>query len=178
MLTKPEDIQEAINSMEKEIAANTLYISALMAFSDSAKEYDKKVINKRFTTVLNEHLPQSLKLYSFNFSYKRDAIDFTVYQKDRTSDNYSKTFRFSIEQCFTETDSGKLRINAKGFAARCLEIRSEIIKDSENIRHDIDSVYPMLADAQALYNQAEEFYNKYSYSLKAKFRCNYHVTTY
>lgn len=173
MLTKPEEIKNILESMEKEIKANAEYIDLLFCFKKASAEYDGKVLNKRFTDVLKKHLPANFITYDLR--ELPQSIQFTVYQKERTSENYSKSYNFPIESCFTRTESGKLRVKASGFSERCVEIRNELIQQNIKIRADIDNVYPMLAEADALYKQAQAFESKYNYSLKAKFKCNYYL---
>ena len=175
MFTRQEDIQEEINSMEKEITANVRFISALMTFRNVSKEFDGKVLNKRFTEELSNSACDSVRILSFKYSYNKDAVDFPVHLKERFSNNCSKYFRFPIDKCFTVTESGKLRINAKGFSERCLEIRNDLVNENAITRSEIDSVYQMLADAQELEKQADEFNKKYSYRLKDRFKCNYRL---
>ena len=175
MFTRQEDIQEEINSMEKEITANVRFISALMTFRNISKEFDGKVLNKRFTEELSNSACDSVRIFSFKYSYNKDAVDFPVYLKERFCNNYCKYFRFPIDKCFIVTDSGKLRINAKGFSERCLEIRNDLVNENSITRSEIDSVYQMLADAQELEKQADEFNKKYSYRLKYRFKCNYRL---
>ena len=143
MITNPEEIQSIIDSMESEISANEVYISALITFSDCARAFDGKVINKRFTNALKESMNNQLTVYDFKYTYRNDGIDFPVYQRNRYSDNYSKYFRFPVDKCFKETDSGKLRINAKGFSERCSDIRQDLANSNAIIRSEIDSVYQM-----------------------------------
>lgn len=178
MIMDPETIQSIIAGMENTIKANTEYINLLANIKAAAKEYDNKIINKRFTDLINKHLPDSFKLYDYKLSYYCKDYDFTIYQRDRYSDNYSKTYRFPIDKCFTTTENGKHRVKASGFDEHCHVIRTDLINENIKIRDEINQVYQMLADAQELYNHAKQYESKYSYSLKDKFKCNYFLRTY
>lgn len=178
MITNTENIQSIIAGMEKAIKANTEYIAILANIKAAAEEYDGKVINKRFVDLINKHLPEGFRLYDYKQSYYATDYDFTIYQSNRNSENYSNNYRFPISSCFTVTDSGKHRVKASGFVEQCQAIRADLISKNIAIREEIDQVYQMLADAQALYEHAKQFENKYSFSLKDKFKCNYFLRTY
>lgn len=178
MIIKPEEIQNIIDGMEHNIQANTEYIELLSVFKAISLAFDNKVFNKRFVDAINAQLPLIYSFCSHSFNQYGQSHQFTIYQRDRFSDNYSKTYTFKLADCFEATDSGKHRIKAAAFVEACQQMRQEIIAENIRIRAEIDTVYQMLADAQALYNQAQTFEKKYSYSLKEKFRCNYHLRTY
>lgn len=174
-MLRPEEIQTAFSKMEHDISINTQFINSLMAFISVSEQFNNKVLNKRFTDALREALKDNFNVYDFKYSYKKDAVDFPVYIKGIY--NTSHYFRFPIDKCFTETESGKLRITAKGFREQCQEIREKLIHENMRIRSDIEIAYQMLSDAQELKKKADEYYNKYSYSLKERFKCNYTLKT-
>lgn len=176
MLTQAQ-IQSGFNSLEDNITSNTAFINAIPAIIATAVHFDGKVLNKRFTEALNTALGDSINVYSYKESYKKDAIDISLYLKKMYSANISKQFRFEKDTCFTLTDSGKLRINAKGFKERCHSIREGLIEENTRTREDIDRVYQMLAEAQEIQTKVKEFQAKYSYGLMSQFKCNYILRT-
>lgn len=171
-----KQIQQSFDNMERDIANNTMFINSLMAFIRVSEQFNNKVLNKRFTDALRDALKTDFNVYDFRYSYKKDAVDFPVYIKNIS--NSSKYFRFPIEKCFIETDTGKLRINTKGFREQCQIIRGNLTTENARIRAEIEIVYQMLADAQELKIMADNYYTKYSYSLKERFKCNYTLKTY
>ena len=90
----------------------------------------------------------------------------------------SHTFRFAIKECFTETESGKLRIKAKAFRDSLKKQRDIIVSENAATREDIDKAYSMLADAAELVRLFDEYRNKYSYQMLEDFKVNYWLKTY
>lgn len=174
-MLRPEEIQKAFDKMEHDISINTQFINSLMAFISVSEQFNNKVLNKCFTDALKDTLKENFNVYDFKYSYKKDALDFPVYIKG--IHGTSHYFRFPIDKCFTETESGKLRISSKGFREQCQIIRENLTAENARIRSEIEIVYQMLADAQELKKKADEYYNKYSYSLKERFKCNYTLKT-
>lgn len=172
MLSQNE-IQAGINALEAQIITNSAFISLIPAFIATAGTFDSKVLNKRFIDALKAATGDKANVYSYQESYSKDAIDINVYFR-----SVHKTFRFAKADCFTLTDSGKLRINADGFKKRCQAIREGLIAENAQIRSEIDTVYQMLADAQELQAKVKEYQAKYSYRLMNQFKCNYHLRNY
>ena len=174
-MLRPEEIQIAFGKMEHDISINTQFINSLMSFISVSEQFNNKILNKRFTDALKEALKDIFNVYDFKYSYKKDAVDFPVYIKGIYNNPYY--FRFPIDKCFTETESGKLRINSKGFREQCQVIREILTSKNAIIRSEIEIAYQMMADAQELKKMADNYYNKYSYSLKERFKCNYTLKT-
>lgn len=169
-----KEIQAGIDALEAQIITNSAFISLIPAFIETAGTFDSKVLNKRFIDALKAATgDKEANVYSYQESYLKDAIDINIYLRST-----HKTFRFAKEDCFTLTDSGKLRINADGFRSRCQAIREGLITENAQIRSEIDTVYQMLADAQELQAKVKEYQAKYSYRLMNQFKCNYNLRNY
>ena len=175
MITSTEEIQKLIEGMEKQIKANSEYIDVLSVFKDTALSFNGKVINKRFTDEINANLPMWFSSCYCSFNQYGKSYQYTVYQRDHYSENYTKCFSFPLADCFTVTDSGKHRIKADAFSDRCQQIRQAIIEENAKIRNDIDSVWQMLRDAQELMAHFREYDSKYNYGLKLRFKCAFSI---
>ena len=165
------EIQAGIDGLEAQIITNSAFISLIPAFIEVAGTFDSKVLNKRFIDALKT--TTGANVYSYQESYSKDAIDINIYLR-----NVHKTFRFAKNDCFSLTDSGKLRIDAEEFKKRLQAIREGLINENAQIRAEIDTVYQMLADAQELKAKVDEYQKKYSYRLMNQFKCNYHLRNY
>lgn len=170
-----EEIQQIIAEIETEISNNSIFINVLVAFVETAKTFDGKVLNCRFTNALNAATNENIRVYDYKPTYRNDGVQFPVYiQRSQYCEYNNKYFLFAGD-CFTLTESGKMRINAKEFSDRCAEIRNEIIAENTILRRDISNVYQMLADAENLKRQVKEYQEKYSYRITNKFKVAYRL---
>lgn len=171
-------IEEGFSKMQQRIDRNTAFLTAIPAFVEIAGKNDGKVLNKRFTDQLKDSLLEGIGISEYKLSYLKDYIDVTIYLKGFYSISSSHTFRFAIADCFTETESGKLRIKAEAFRDSLKKQREDIVSENAATRADIDKAYNMLVDAAELVRLFDEYRNKYSYQMLDDFKVNYWLKTY
>lgn len=170
-----------IKQLKKEVNAYKEHIETLEKLKPIMKEFDNKVLNKKFFDRISDVLNDSTKpctpehKYNVRKDERPDVIWLVIFNYKYNYSDYYGTLHipFNKKECFVFIDGKKPRIIASKFIEALDGVIQKNETKIETLEDGINKVDDMLKEAREIIGVMKNFYNSYNSTILEVFECDY-----
>lgn len=172
-----DDVKEVILSMDNKIVNKKLVDAIDKVFKD------KYPVNIGYINLNMEKTYTSENRFTLNINCYRSSI------LDILNSNEGKVcyygdfddlglYHLNANEILTPTDTGKYRINAEKLNEKFTERQTNIRKDIDQYKESLKHIDDMISEMLDIRDRFKQFDDKYDYTIKKIFGCNYRFQYY